>query len=481
MNKLDKPVQMQKPRRQWWVRWLKRIAAALLITAIAFAGWLGWRHYQATKKLDELLTELDRTEPCWRMSEIEEALEDIPSEANSAHVVVAAARNLPQSWPLEDLYENDFWVQPSNEMLSDEDFVVLSDKLKSVRTTLEIADKLADMPRGRHRSLYSRNSVFPAFATDQLRSRRIVTWLLYESVWRSQLGESKKALTACRAALNAARSLGDEPSQLSQLIRHAAVGDVCWAVERTLGQGQPPPEEMAALQKLIEMEDAFPALLTAARGRRASGHRVFEAIERGKISREELSSRRMGWLEKNAPSLWYMDARKDHALFLSLMTRRIKDAQRPMHEQVALDKEFEKEFLLLPKKAFITHWLLSTKSRVSETFRRKHALIRCTIVSLAAERYRRDKKAWPERIGVLCPQYLAVVPVDPFDGQALRYRRVEDGILIYSVGADIADDGGHLDPEHRDVPGADLGSRLWDADKRRQPPQPKPDPAPNPG
>jgi hypothetical protein len=278
---------------------------------------------------------------------------------------------------------------------------------------------------------------------------------------------------ACRAALNAARSLGDEPSQLSQFIRRAGVEQACWAIEQMLGQCEPPPEDMADLQKLIETEDAFPALLTAARGERALGHRVFEGVERGELSLDDLTTRQMDWLERTASPLWYMDIREDHALYLSLMTRRIKDAQQPLHEQVALDKEFIQIVRALPKRAFISRSLLQALSEVGETFRRNHANLRCTIIALAAERFRREKSVWPNSMDELCPQYIAAPLLDPFDGKPLHYRRFEDGVVIYSVGKDAKDNGGNIDRGHANQADADIGFRLWDVAKRRQPPRPK--------
>ena len=42
----------------------------------------------------------------------------------------------------------------------------------------------------------------------------------------------------------------------------------------------------------------------------------------------------------------------------------------------------------------------------------------------------------------LVPDYLAAVPIDPYSGRPLVYRRTGDGYLLYSVGLDGVDDGG---------------------------------------
>jgi hypothetical protein len=116
---------------------------------------------------------------------------------------------------------------------------------------------------------------------------------------------------------------------------------------------------------------------------------------------------------------------------------------------------------------------------MGEGFRQKHAFLRSTIVALAVERYRRDKTTWPDSLEQVCPRYLAAVPLDPYDGKPFRYRRVKEGVVIYSVFRDGVDNGGNLDHVQPSASSLDIGVRLWDVDKRRQPPRPQPV-APNP-
>ncbi len=254
---------------------LKIFAWGILIIAIlAAVGLMGNRAWMASK-LQQSLADLDRTEPGWRLEKIEDAREELPEEKNSARQVIAAAQWLPQTWPAADFPDDHFRLVLPNERLSDQDYERLSKELASVRQALAVAIKLADMPHGRHRIHYERNPI-ATLLPDQQESRRILNLLVYEAMRLNQKGDTKNALIACRAILNAARSLGDEPIFVSQLIRMAGVHLACGAIERTLAQGEPPLEEMNALQKLLEDEDSFPGLLIATRGERAAMHKVFE-------------------------------------------------------------------------------------------------------------------------------------------------------------------------------------------------------------
>lgn len=454
-----------------WPSGLKVLGwGVFLLAIVAIAGWF-WNRHQKAGKLQTMLAELDRSDPGWRLDDIEAARAFVPDEENSARVVVEAARLLPQKWPPED-FDRRFLHLPPHQQLAANDFVQLSREMARVRAAVEEADKLHDMPHGRHILHYKRNPI-ATLLTDQSKVRDVVSLLIYEAVRQNQKGESKRALAACQAALNAARSLGDEPMLISQLIRTVGVTSACRGIERTLAQGEPPLEDLAALQKLLEDEDSFADLSVGTRGERAALQQVFELIQRGELSLDNVAGTRSSWRQKRYESLWHMDPREDDALFLSFMARRLEIEKSPPHEQIELEKHFEQDVRALPKSAMITHTLLPALTKVSEASRRKHAFIRCAVAALAAERYRQAKKVWPETLAQLCPTYLAAVPLDPFDGKPLRYRRLEEGLIIYSVGIDGIDNGGLLDLDAPTRPGTDIGFRLWDVAKRRQPPKAK--------
>jgi len=110
--------------------------------------------------------------------------------------------------------------------------------------------------------------------------------------------------------------------------------------------------------------------------------------------------------------------------------------------------------------------------KLEDWFSRGHAALRCLAAAVAAERYRRLHGEWPQSLVQLTPDLLAAVPDDPFTGGPLLYRRLPDGVVIYSVGQDGEDNGGKVDGVKVSDPGTDIGIRLWDVAKRRQPPKP---------
>ncbi|MFO0844419.1 MAG: hypothetical protein U0797_18815 [Gemmataceae bacterium] len=102
---------------------------------------------------------------------------------------------------------------------------------------------------------------------------------------------------------------------------------------------------------------------------------------------------------------------------------------------------------------------------IQATYQRRAALLRSAVVALAAERYRLKHGRWPLEAKEIDASLLSPVPTDPYDGAALRFRRRDDGLVVYSIGGNGKDDGGDLGERAKDAP--DVGFRLRDAEKRR--------------
>jgi hypothetical protein len=62
------------------------------------------------------------------------------------------------------------------------------------------------------------------------------------------------------------------------------------------------------------------------------------------------------------------------------------------------------------------------------------------VLALAIARFQAKYGRFPEKLDALVPEFLMVVPRDPFDGKPMRYRPTNSGVLIYSVGRDMIDD-----------------------------------------
>lgn len=83
--------------------------------------------------------------------------------------------------------------------------------------------------------------------------------------------------------------------------------------------------------------------------------------------------------------------------------------------------------------------------RINWTLRRAGELtsdFTATRVCIALEAFKADSGVYPPALDTLVPKYLPELPVDPFANAPFGYKTADAGYLLYSVGQDLADDGG---------------------------------------
>ena len=81
---------------------------------------------------------------------------------------------------------------------------------------------------------------------------------------------------------------------------------------------------------------------------------------------------------------------------------------------------------------------------------RSVAIIRASRVLIAIQRFRRDhNERLPADLHEVMPEYLAKLPTDPYTGQPMRYRALDRGYTVYSVGPNGRDDGGEMTLDER--------------------------------
>jgi ABC-type transport system involved in multi-copper enzyme maturation permease subunit len=428
-------------------------------------GWYGYSHFAAERSLEQAIADADRLDPGWRLLELEAKRTIVPYEENSTYVIREVRTRLPGDWEVGRLYDQ-FQVQglDPEKQLKDRQVQVLTELLEKAEPVLILARRLVDMPRGRAPITWSPDGLW-MMLVDTQNSRSSANLLMYDTLLRTQEHDVDGALDSCRGIINAGRSIGDEPSLVSVLVRIAIRGVAINSLERAIAQGEPGDEAMRKLQSLLEDEEKAPLLVIGFRGERASFDRLMERLQSGEMSTKVL---RGLWGGGSQEAILISGPLKgQRASMLEIMTESVEAAKLPIERQEA---EFKRIDASISSKPLITRMVLPAVGRVEQSYWGSQARLRAAIVALAIERYRRQHGRWPDSLAELVPDKLAAIPADPYDGQPLRYRRNSDGVIIYSVGPDKVDDGGKLDRNKPGSTGRDIGIQLWDPAKRRQPP-----------
>ena len=456
-------------RRRRWRPWLLGLGLSLLLMlAVGAAAYLYWRH-GVHRRLAEALAALDAADPGWRLADIEKARAEIPEAENNAQAIIATRVRIgSQEQAFAELAAQVTRLPPV-EQLPPALLTRADDELNRAREAMEGARKLAGLPRGRHTRVFHRNplEILLGHVQDSIAVTRL---LVCDSARRAHAGDGDGAASSCRAALNAGRSIGDEPFVISQLHRIDCSLLACGAAERILGQGVVSDDELRRLQLAFADEADHPGFFLAVRGERAVLNDCFNLIESGEMTSRQVAGDRNppSWLESLSDLYIPNQLQVDHVELFELFDRELSIVRLPPHERKMPERELGNWIRTAPRN-FAT-LLFPNFERVERNTRQILAYLRCATAALAAERYRQARGRWPDSLEKLTPDLLPAVPTDPNDGNPIRYKRLDDGAVVYSVGEDGGDDGGKIDHESPDRPGTDIGFRLWDVGHRRRPP-----------
>jgi hypothetical protein len=466
-----------KRRSKRWRKFLLAIGvlSCLLVSLYFYAKISAERHLRAA------VARADALDPEWRLEELEVNREVIAKDQNSALCVLAAKSLKPASWPSPN-FENVVQANLEDErQLESQQIAVLRTELAKVFSAVAEARKIADLPQGRYAITWSpdgQGTLMPHIPD----VRETADLLGYDVLLQAQEDKPDEALRSCRAILNSGRSLGDEPTFIAVLVRMAIRAMFVGKLQRTLAQGQPSTAALQSLQKLLEDEDSCPLLLIGARGERAFGDRTMQSLQAGqaKLSMgarvgallgpgpSGSSGSLSGWIESVMERIKLGSLSNNRAALLEYTTELVEIAKLAEAEQKSRLDQLEATIHARPP---MVRLLAPACGKMAEAVRKNQALLRCTIAALAAERFRQEHGHWPDSLPALVPESFAKVPVDPYDDHDLRLRRLPDGLVIYSVGPDGVDDGGDVLPGPKGLP-KDIGFRLWDVARRRQPARP---------
>jgi len=124
------------------------------------------------------------------------------------------------------------------------------------------------------------------------------------------------------------------------------------------------------------------------------------------------------------------------------LSQRIRQiAGMPYHKAKAEWQDFESQFISQPV-GLLNRFLLPATGVCIVSVAKAGALHEALRLGVAAEKYRLRHGRLPARLEDLTPEFIPVVPLDPFDGKPMRMKRTEHGLIVYSIGPDEIDNGG---------------------------------------
>jgi len=419
----------------------------ILVLVVAIGGlWLfRWRQKTKLQRKMDAIRAAGYPVTCAELDDWYSIPDGVDNAANVILDAISYYRepNRPELVPVVGQAE----LPGRTEALSEEAEEAAAEYLASCREALELVGEASGIEHSRYPIDLSAG--FDTLMPYLRNVREMARLLKLDAVMHAEANEAGQAVESVASLFGVARSLSQEPVIVSQLVRLSCQGLGVSAIERIVNRAELDGKQLGELSRFIAGAENNSGFVRAAAGERCG---ILDILrDPGKMDTQVFGSPRImgvllsvykaaGLTHKGA--MVYLDFADEF-----LQANKLAEHKRPA-AVAAIQAKLEETSGV---QAMMVRLLVPAYGRVVALDLRIIARLRAVRAGLAIERYRLATGELAETLGELVPTYLDAVPKDPFDGWELRYKMLEKGYVVYSVGEDGNDDGGQeMDEENKD-------------------------------
>ena len=367
----------------------------------------------------------------------------IPRDAENAAYTLEEAFSYFTDWDKEEAKSlpviGSAELPPGTEPLPAEMKTLIAEFIADYNEPIELFHVAAEIEHCRYP--VDLNAAFSTLMPNLSEMRKSVQLLKLDAILHAETGDAESARRSVISSFGIARSLAGMPMTICQLVRVACQSLAISTIEQVVNRTQLTDEQLADLVECIRDAQRISGVSCGLVGERCMGMSFFQAPESvgpdffggggGVIARPVLAIYRAVGL-----------ADADAVTYLELMDGYFKSTELPMHRrQEAADAVMAKLEAISGARVLLQQ-IMPAYSRIVTLDMKAMAHLRAADAGLAVQRYRLAADKLPDKLTDLVPAYLESVPKDPFDGNDLRYKKLEPGFVVYSIGEDLSDDGG---------------------------------------
>lgn len=325
------------------------------------------------------------------------------------------------------------------------------------RAILDQVTEAARRPRSQYEIRYADgpNALLPHLAFHKSMAVRLRT----RAAARVAAGDTSGAAEDIETLLRLADLTGEDPVLIGYLVQVAIESIAYSAFWDGTSQHAWSDAQLAAFQRRFAGLRPRSSLIRAFRGERLFGKTTFELMRQGQLNVETLGSMD-GASDGSAgaiaaafvPKAWLLQSQAYHSQVLDQVVNVLQQAdpgrgigaKGSIGETRQVDGWFhDREGSRFRPYRILTDMLLFDLDKTHAKADRSLTVNRLAITVAALERHRLATGGYPKTLGELVPRWVPAVPLDPMDGQSLRYRLNADGTFtLYSVGLNHTDDHG---------------------------------------
>lgn len=422
-------------------RWLLKCAG---VVGLFFAAWLAYMHRPRTEMMEQLAA-LRVQGYGTSLAELTAKVKSVPDSQNLSLAVMDTVSLLDGS---QKLARDGVEAQVRGEPTSAEGMAVLRSFVTNNAEAFERGAEILKRTEGSVNLDYSKG--FELLLPHLSKFKELASAYSTKMRVAAEGHRAHEATVDALTIFQIARALEDEPLLISHLVRYAVVAIGCQGLDRALNLVEFPAADLVELQNALGRLESLTRMDLALSGELCTGSDAFGGRPNVLL---------MASLSENQPPNPALRAgihlytalgflKSERANHVRMLADLIRIARLPSWEQRAPLLVWEKEVQRMRSKprpgSLLSPMLLPALVNAGQKEWTYLANVRCTAVGVAIERYRldHDKKA-PETLEALVPKYLKAVPLDPFDGKPLRFRREDRSWTVYSIGPNGRDDFGY--------------------------------------
>ena len=248
-------------------------------------------------------------------------------------------------------------------------------------------------------------------------------------------GRGDEAVESAVSGLRALRIFDRQPTVIAFATKIACLSIICRDVPIILESAQPSREALGGLDKALLDTERSMDLRRMCLAERVYALELMRSVVSGTRALELGAAPRPRMPEQWPANLGGLPFFRTLAIgVLRTHAQLVDAAQKGWPETLDAMKQLAEQDLSVWD--YFGGLLISTAEHTTTLTARSIATVRSARVALIIERYRREHGKLPGNLPELTPTYVDTVPLDPFTGEQLSYRRDEQSYAVFSVGED---------------------------------------------
>ena len=286
----------------------------------------------------------------------------------------------------------------------------------------------------------------PALLLPHVNTLRSVARLQAVRAWMlHQQGKPDEAVRQALSIFRLGQFLDNEPLLISFLVATACRNMALHTVHGMMQQGELPPAVRDEVDEALKRCDSLDSFQQALIFERAFGNQCYEMIRTNKLTLAEVTGSGSGL--EHVGSWWVMRAylNDDQAHYLEIMNQLIAVADKDPQTFDQVGQQIENAAQQKSVRFALSSMLLPSLMKSRQAASRVQALSRSLLVLNAIQR----RAQAGEDVSQLRLEDIKLpdpYTTDPFNNLPLRLKKTADGWVVYSVGTNLKDDGGELEP-----------------------------------